>query len=1014
MAPTAEASASPSASPDETAETDVTDETHPLAARAPDAWRIEVFRRAEIGDPEGRALSAAMAEIELARPAEARVAKGYLLAPGYAREVVDEIAAEILSDPVVNEVRVLAPRTGPRPGPFQRVLVMPRPGVMDPVAHTLEELLTRTGRTPRSGAPAVATYRAFELRGAYGSAELATLAARLLANETIEVVRIAREDLPYGEPFPSAARGRVEVPLSARTEAELAELSRDGGLSLSLAEMQAIQAHFRKLRREPTACELETLAQTWSEHCKHKTFTSSIEFTPPDGAPPRRIDNLLKSTIARATHELARPWCVSVFEDNAGIVTFDQGFDLAIKVETHNHPSAIDPYGGAGTGIGGVIRDVLGAGRGARPIANTDAFFVGPPDLARERVPKGSLHPRRILRGVVAGVRDYGNRMGIPTVSGGVWFDEGYVANPLVYAGTIGILPHSAATKEVRAGDAIVAVGGRTGRDGIHGATFSSVELSEHSETVSSSAVQIGDPITEKRTLDCLIQARDRGLYRAVTDCGAGGFSSAVGEMGEHTGAEVELESVRLKYSGLASHEIWISEAQERMVLAVPPEKVAALVALFAAEDVEATVLGRFTDTRRLVVKDRGVPVCELDMEFLHKGNPRPIRVARWTRPALSEPGCRAPATGYARTLLALLSAPEVASKEWIVRQYDHEVQGNSVVKPLVGAREDAPSDAAVLQPLASSRMGIALACGASTRFGALDPYTMALAVIDEALRNVVAVGADPARIAILDNFSWGNCEKPDRLGALVLAAEGCYDAAKAFGAPFVSGKDSLNNEYRVGSETLSIPPTLLVTALGIVPDVARCVTMDAKCAGNRLYLVGETRAELGGSLFHHLTRAGQGGPGWGGTVPRVDLARAPRILAALHGAIQAGNVASCHDLSEGGLAVAAAEMAFGGDLGLTLDLARVPGAAPAASSDPALWDGDAWRLFSESCTRFLVEVAPRQAAEFERRFSGLPCASVGEIQGEPVLAVRSVSGSPLLELPLEELRRAFHSAFQG
>ncbi len=974
---------------------------------APDAWRVEVFRRATIGDPLGAALAAALPELGLARPAELRVAKGYLLAPGYTRAGVEEIARAVLADPVVDEVRVLAPRTAPRAGPAQRVLVMPRPGVMDPVAHTLEDLLVRTRRTPPEGVPAVATYRIYELRGeprrAYTREDLALLAARLLANETIDVVRIAREDLPYGEPFPQAQRGRVEVALRALSDEQLVALSRDGQLSLNLAEMRAIQAHFAGLGREPSACELETLAQTWSEHCKHKTLTGLIEFTPPGGGAPRRIDNLLKSTIARATHELARPWCVSVFEDNAGIVAFDQGFDLAIKVETHNHPSAIDPYGGAGTGIGGVIRDVLGAGRGARPIANTDAFFVGPPDLPKERLPRGTMHPRRILRGVVAGVRDYGNRMGIPTISGGVWFDEGYVANPLVYAGTLGILPHGDAFKEVRPGDVIVSVGGRTGRDGIHGATFSSVELSEHSETVSSSAVQIGDPITEKRTLDCLLAARDRGLYRALTDCGAGGYSSAVGEMGERTGAEVELSSVRLKYPGLASHEVWISEAQERMVLAVPPEHLAELVALFASEDVEATVLGRFTDSKRLVVKDRGEIVAELDMGFLHKGNPRPLRTARWEPPRLPDPGCPVPPEGFARTLLALLAAPEVASKEWIVRQYDHEVQGNSVVKPLLGVHGDAPSDAAVLQPLPDSRMGAVLACGASTRYGALDPHAMALCVIDEALRNAVAVGADPARIAILDNFSWGNCDKPDRLGALVLAAEGCYDAAKAFGTPFVSGKDSLNNEYRVGDETLSIPPTLLITALALVPDVAGCVTMDAKQAGNRIYLVGETRAELGGSLHHHL--AGRRG----GTVPRVDLARAPRLFAALHAAMRAGCVASCHDLSEGGLAVAAAEMAFGGGLGLTLELARMPAGPEPGGSDP-----DAWRLFSESATRFLVEVQPARAADFERHLAGLPCAAIGAVQAQPVLALRGVAGRPLLELPLEELRRAFHSAFQG
>jgi phosphoribosylformylglycinamidine synthase len=980
-------------------------EAHPddtlALSTAPDAWRVEVFRRPGVGDPEGAQVAAAIAELGLARASEVRVAKGYLFSPAYSPSQVDELAHGVLGDPVVNELRVLAPRRAPKANGSARVLVMPRPGVMDPVARTLEEILVRAKRTPAGAAPAVATYRAFELGGEYAPAELARI-ARLLANETIEVVRIAREDLPYGEKFPAAPRGRVEVPIAHLDEAGLVKLSKDGSLSLSLVEMRAIQQHFRALGRAPSACELETLAQTWSEHCKHKTLTGLIDFTSESGK-TERIDNLLKSTIARATFELAKPWCVSVFKDNAGIVAFDQGHDLCIKVETHNHPSAIDPYGGAGTGIGGVIRDVLGAGRGARPIANTDAFLVGPPDLPKERVPKGTMHPRRILRGVVAGVRDYGNRMGIPTVAGGVWFDEGYVANPLVYAGTIGILPHDAATKEVRPGDFIVSVGGRTGRDGIHGATFSSVELSEHSETVSSSAVQIGDPITEKRTLDCLIQARDRGLYRAVTDCGAGGYSSAVGEMGEECGAEVELANVPLKYPGLASHEIWISEAQERMVLAVPPEHLEALVALFAREDVEATVLGRFTDSKKLVVKDQGAPVAELDMHFLHKGNPRPVRTARFERPRHADPGCPAPEHGHARTLVALLAQPEVASKEWILRQYDHEVQGRSVVKPLVGVKSDGPGDAAVLQPLASSRRGVAIACGANTRQGALDPYAMALSVIDEALRNAVAVGADPACTAILDNFSWGNCEMPDRLGALVLAAQGCYDAAKAFGTPFVSGKDSLNNEYRVGDRTLSIPPTLLITALAQVPDVARCVTMDAKAAGNRLYVVGATRAELGGSLYHQL--AGRAG----GNVPKVELARAPRLLAALHSAIHHGLVASCHDLSEGGLAVAAAEMAFAGGLGLALELAKVPreGEFAGCELDSAL-------LYSESTTRFLVEVTPANARHLEAALAGFPCAAVGTVEAGTRLSVTGTSGKALFEVPVEELARAFHSSFQG
>ncbi|MEM7309554.1 MAG: phosphoribosylformylglycinamidine synthase subunit PurL, partial [Planctomycetota bacterium] len=760
------------------------------------------------------------------------------------------------------------------------------------------------------------------------------------------------------------------------------------------------QAHFRELGREPSACELETLAQTWSEHCKHKTLTGVIEFEEP-GRDPERIDNLLKSTIARATHELDRDFCVSVFVDNAGILAFEDGWDVCIKVETHNHPSAIDPYGGAGTGIGGVIRDVLGAGLGAKPIASTDCFFVGPPDTAREAVPKGTLHPRRILRGVVAGVRDYGNRMGIPTVNGGVWFDERYIANPLVYAGTVGLLPHSASHKEVRPGDLVVAVGGRTGRDGIHGATFSSVPLHEESEEVSASAVQIGDPITEKRVLDALLQARDRGLYRGITDCGAGGFSSAVGEMGEECGVEVDLSRVPLKYHGLSSHEIWISEAQERMVLAVPPEHEEQLLALFAAEDVEAVVLGAFTDDRRLRVKDQGELICELDMGFLHDGTPRPVRKASWSPPDLPDPGC--PAAGdTGEVILGLLGALNIQSKEWIVRQYDHEVQGRSVAKPFVGERSDGPGDAAVLQPLADSRRGLTIACGTNPAYGLLDPYAMAAAAIDEALRNAVAVGADPDYAALLDNFSWGNCDLPDRLGSLVKASQACYDAAKAYGAPFVSGKDSLNNEYQVGDRTISIPPTLLITCLARVPDVGRVVTMDAKRADNKLFLVGRTRVELGGS--HYLELCGLAG----GRVPQPDLAEAPGLLRTLHACIADGLVASCHDLSEGGLAVAAAEMAFAGCLGVSLYLQAVP------AEDSSGADADAVRLFSESCTRFLCEVAPEHAADFAARFEHGACAEIGAVTSSDVLRIHGTSGGTVAEVPIEDLRRAFQGGFQG
>ncbi len=493
-----------------------------------DAWRIEVFRRPERDDPEGNRAEIALREVGLVardKSIRARVGKGYLLSPGLSAEQVERIARELLVDPVLEQARIVAPRAAVHAASngLHRLLVMRRPGVMDPCALTIERILARTdfARMSKSERVRALTFTAYELELESNLEALLRVGRELFANEVIEELFVDREELHFELPHASSERSDGTVELLNVSDDELVRLSRVGGLSLSLEEMRAIAAHYRGLGREPSVCELETLAQTWSEHCKHKTFMGSIEFTSPAGS--EHIDNLLKQTIKAATVELAKPWCVSVFSDNAGIIEFGDGFDICVKVETHNHPSAIDPYGGAGTGIGGVIRDILGVGLGARPIANTDAFFVGPLDLAENALPKGCMHPRRILRGVVAGVRDYGNRMGIPTVNGGVWVHQGYVGNPLVFAGTIGLLPHKCAFKKVEPGDKIVVLGGRTGRDGIHGATFSSIELHDESNVVSCAAVQIGDPITEKRAQDALLRARDEGLYSSVTDCGAGG-----------------------------------------------------------------------------------------------------------------------------------------------------------------------------------------------------------------------------------------------------------------------------------------------------------------------------------------------------------------------------------------------------------------------------------------------------------------------------------------------------------
>jgi phosphoribosylformylglycinamidine synthase len=922
----------------------------------------------------------------------ARSAHGYLLEGPLARDQAERLASQLLADPLVETARVGAViAAAPERDVAGRVLtVLLKPGVMDPTALSVVE----AARDLDIPLDSVRTFRRYYFEGPPDGDGQAAL-ARVLVNDAIEQLvegPLALEHLALGAPYHFQLR---TVPLRELDDAGLDRLSRQGQLALSPAEMRTIQEHFRGLGRDPTDVELETLAQTWSEHCSHKTLKGAIDF---DG---RRIDNLLKETIFGATREIRRrlgsgDWCVSVFEDNAGVVRFNDQYHACFKVETHNHPSAIEPYGGANTGLGGVIRDPLGTGLGARPVCNTDVFCFAPPDTPPESLPPGVLHPRKVMRGVVAGVRDYGNRMGIPTVNGAVCFDERYLANPLVFCGTVGLIPVARAAKQPQPGDLVVAVGGRTGRDGIHGATFSSIELTADSEQVSGGAVQIGNAIAEKKMLDVLLQARDRGLYHAITDCGAGGFSSAVGEMAEGLGAEVHLDRAPLKYDGLSYTEIWISESQERMVLAVPPGHWEELRALCAGEGVEATAIGRFEATGRLRLFFGGQSVGELDLQFLHRGRPDVVRRAtappprRAASPATARPSS---AAHFTEALLKVLSAYNVCSKEWIVRQYDHEVQGGTVIKPLVGRGMDGPGDAAVITPVLGSEVGLALGCGINPHYGDLDPYRMAAAAVDEAVRNVVAVGADPARVALLDNFCWGNTDRPEVLGSLVRAAEACRDIALAYGTPFISGKDSLNNEYHSGGRHLVIPPTLLISALGRVPDVRRCVTMDLKGPGNLLYLVGATRNEMGGSHYHLAAGLAGGEP------PELDLRLAPLVFKGLHAAIGRGLIRACHDLSEGGLAVAVAEMAFAGGVG-----ADVVSTGPIAPSEP-----DDVLLFSESTTRFVVEVTPANAREFSGMFAPeVPVFEIGRTGEEPRLRIAGAAGEWLVWAPLDDLKEAW------
>ncbi|MCL1973166.1 MAG: phosphoribosylformylglycinamidine synthase subunit PurL [Endomicrobia bacterium] len=766
----------------------------------------------------------------------------------------------------------------------------------------------------------------------------------------------------------------VNIEILKLNDKELINLSKKNTLSLNLKEMKAVKSYFKKLKRDPTDVEIETIAQTWSEHCKHKTLTGVINYSGADSKGKKvniTYKNLLKETIFKATAELNKKWCLSVFKDNAGVIEFDKLNGIAFKVETHNHPSALEPYGGAATGVGGVIRDILGVGLGAKPLANTDVFCFGNPDTPAKKVPDGMHHPKRIAKGVVAGVRDYGNRMGIPTVNGGVHFDDGYMANPLIYCGTMGIMPKSAIEKKVKSGDFVVVAGGRTGRDGIHGATFSSAELDKESDV---SAVQIGNPIVEKKVLDTMLKARDLKLYRAVTDCGAGGLSSACGELGESTGVRIELEKVPLKYQGLAPWEIWISEAQERMVFAVPPKNVKKLLNLFDCENVEATVIGRFTNDKKLTLAYNGKTVGQLDMDFLHKGVPKTAAFARYAplKETLRKP-VKFNGTRIRESLKKVLADSAVCSKEQIIRQYDHEVQGQTIVKPLQGCAINiwGPGDAAVIWPYAvikNTKKGIVLSNGINHQYGKADTYKMTASAIEEALRNAVAVGANPDRISVLDNFCWGNPEKPEVLGSLVRAAQACYDMSKKFGVPFISGKDSLYNEYTIRGKTFSIPPALLISAMGVIDNVENTMTMNFKRAGNLIMLLGITRNELGQSVFNRINKIS------GGIAPNVYPEESLKIMRGIYKAANAGLIEACHDISEGGLAAAVSEMAFAGSLGAIVKLGAV-------LTKENMTDAEI--LFSESNGRFIIEVKPDNAKKIKDIFKGSAISIAGVVTGD-------------------------------
>lgn len=921
--------------------------------------------------------------------------RGYL-----EEEQLAEIANQLLHDPVTQQVRWAEIPEERKTQEFLQaegcqVEVALRPGVTDPVA---EQILRGTQLINTYEVNAASTGQRFLVKGEnITEALLHKMAKRLFSNDVIQ--RYSLGEIYPAFPEDLSASSEVEtIRIRGCSPEDLLAISQDRRAALNLEEMLAVQAYCESEDRDLTDIEFEMIAQTWSEHCVHKTFKANVQVKLDDEKDNRfqaEYKNLFNETIRAATSKVNRPWVLSAFRDNAGILEFGEEHEISFKVETHNHPSAIEPFGGANTGIGGVIRDVIGVS--AKPIAATDILCFGPQDMQLEDLPDGVLHPRRIASGVVSGIEDYGNKMGIPTVNGAVYYDEGYTANPLVFCGCVGLAPRDSLPRNVGDGDHIIVLGGRTGRDGLRGATFSSMTMDAQTGAVSGASVQIGAPIVEKGLVDVLMEARDQKLYTAITDCGAGGLSSAVGEMASECGGDVQLAEVPLKYPGLAPWEIWLSEAQERMVIAVPSEHLDALAKICDRYEVEMTDIGTFNFSGRLVVKYEDQVVLDLENHFLHEGLPQrkldaQIRVP--LQPTGTAKAVNYPETASKARLLALLAHPNIKSKEDVIRVYDHEVQGGTIVKPLTGPAYDGPSDGSVIKPVSvPGDAAFVLSAGMNPEFGKMDPYAMTVNVIDEAVRNAVCCGADPDKIAILDNFCWGDPTNAVTMGDLVQSAQACYDWALRYGTPYISGKDSFNNEY-IGSDGLrhAIPPTLLISAIGVIPDWRQALTMDLKEAGNLLYLVGYFAPRFGAS--HHNLIAGMEKVEEGMTECHPDT---PKVYQAFYNANCAGLVRAAHDCSEGGLAVAAAEMGMAGRLGLSLDL-----------------DGKEWyrALFGETAGCVLAEVRPADQEAFEKEFGILPIRKVGQVLAEPEMKVNA-GESVVLDVSLADCLKAWKGSLE-
>lgn len=945
------------------------------------------------------------------------------------------------------------------------------PGVTDNVGKTATEALALFSAFARSNEVVVYTGKTVYLYGEISKSEAEKIAFEALGNSIIEDVQVfSWSQFRKEDRFEDQQVPEVHLEESLKVEAitlpddagALEKLSKENFWALTAQEMQTVRGYFdrpevKKRRLEhglpavPTDVEMEVLAQTWSEHCKHKIFAAEIDYTEVDDEKGQRswkqtnhypslgaftVNSVFKSYIRKCTQEIQEerklPWLVSVFTDNAGVVRFDSKVDVCVKVETHNSPSALDPYGGALTGIVGVNRDVLGCGLGARPIANTDVFCFGQPDWPgvgeEKELPEGLKHPRRIFDGVHLGVEDGGNKSGIPTVNGAFAFHRDFCGKPLVFCGTIGVLPETTkaglpgSSKNQKPGDLIVMVGGRIGKDGIHGATFSSMELTSGAPAT---VVQIGDPITQKRAADFLLEARDLGLFTSVTDNGAGGLSSSVGEMATGTGgARLDVTHAPVKYPGLKPFELVVSESQERMTFSVHPSKIDAFLALAKRRGAEATVLGEFNDSGFFRIEYQGEPVAEIDMDFLHHGLPPMVLKAKWEGPKdESSWGKKASLpeikdvdmlsrSFHENALFKLLARWNIRSKEEWVRRYDHEVQASTLIKPFVGVEAKGPGDAAVIwmAPHGGEDLGgLAISCGLNPKLSRFDAYVSAQHAFDEAVRNSVAVGGDPDIMAVVDNFCWPdplpserNPDAQHKLAQLVRANHGLYDLAKKYGSPFVSGKDSMKNDFigrsRFGKELkISVPPTILVTAIAKVHDVSKTVTSDFKSAGDFVFLLGRSEKHLGGSELEDCYEL----PSFVSKHPPIlNAEESIRLYRTLHKAINAGLIRSAHDCSEGGLLVALAESAIGGMIGFESELENLDAELKEFSGNLAEF------FFNESPGRFVVSVSPEKVEEFKKLFSGQFCMSLGTVKSDVLRMSRH--GLVVLDVPVKEAKKAW------